>query len=64
MSAAGLGMNWGAGSGGSGALVWAKATVPIRTLPASSAIRFIGSRFLLVAYPDVGPKQSRVMSSA
>ena len=47
MSGPGLGMAWGAGSAGSGALVWAFAAVATSRHAEKSAARFIGSRFLL-----------------
>ena len=47
MSAAGLGTDWGAGRGGSGAFVWAIAAEPIRAQADRIAVRFIGSGVLV-----------------
>ena len=49
MSGAGLGMDWGAGSGGSGALVWANAVEAIRATANRIAVRFIVCRVLVFA---------------
>ena len=49
-----LGQDWGAGSGGSGAFVWAIALVQSKTQAMRIVVRFIGLRVLLFTERHVG----------